>query len=192
MDTIDFINAAGNAFILFLFPLIGLAIQSRLSRRTGYWIMGISFLLLIPIFTPWHYIIPYVYRTLLLIISSVAFAIFLQSPEREKNKTKLSLWLAITLFAGLGLMLCLSVLTGRREVDKKWVIKNYKVEYTANWPFIGHALMKYELNQYGIIPIFERNVESVIEYDTMTSCTIHFPKNKMLFNKCNGTLEQLP
>jgi hypothetical protein len=192
MDTIAFFKATGDAFILFLFPLIGLAIETLLPRRLGYWIIGIAFLLLTPIFTPWHYIIPYVYRTLLLIITAVAFAIFLQSRERKKSKSALSLCLSLALFAGLGLMQLINLFIGKKEIEKTWRIKNYNVEYTANWGFTGQALMTYELNQYGVIPFFVRNVESVIEYDTMKDCTIHFPERKLIFNKCNGSLEKLP
>ncbi len=192
MDTIDVIKGFGDAFILFLFPLIGLAIESRLPRRTGYWIMGISFILVIPIFTPWHYIFPYAYRTLLLILFSTAFAMTLQSPSRKKSKTAFSVGLTIVLFLGLGFMQLVNLLIGRKTVEKTWRIKNYNVEYAADQGFTGQPVMRYELNQYGFLPIFVRNVESVTENDTMTSCTIHFPVNKMLFNKCNGSLERIP
>lgn len=191
MDTLAVIKGFGDAFILFLFPLIGLAIESRLPRRTGYWIIGISFFLLIPIFTPWYYIFPYAYRTLLLILFSTAFALSLQSPARKKSKSAFSVGLTIALFIGLGFMQFVNILISRKTVEKTWHVKNYNVEYVADQGFTGQPVMYYELNKYGLIPIFVKNVESIIEYDTMTSCTIHFPANKMIFNKCNGSLEHL-
>jgi len=188
MHNVNF-EGGGTTFILFIFPLIGLFLEHNTAHSRIYWTLGISALLLIPIFTPWHYIIPYAYPILLLILLAAGYAVFLQMSDNQRVKTVMSVVITVMLFLILGFQNVVSSFAAgsNKRIVKKWTFKNYNVEYTVDQGFAGHALIGYELSQHKFI--FSRHIESAMGKDTTTNCMIQFPVHKIRFDKCNGSLE---
>lgn len=183
-----FIKYGNEGFILFLFPLIGLLFEKKLSNRNALWVIGISCLLLVPVFTPYHYVIPYVYRTLILVIVSAVFAICLKQLKRRKAKVWFSIIASAMLFITLGFFSFLDSFSGFQRVERSWRTGGYKIEYVMAQGFAGGPLMTYELSEYTSIPLFIRNIDTFIDRDTAENCVLYFNRCKLFFNKCDGTI----
>ena len=55
-------------FILFTFPILGLTIESWFSKKIAFSILISSAILLLPVFTPYHYVIPHLYPVFSLLL----------------------------------------------------------------------------------------------------------------------------
>lgn len=187
----DFSQYGNESFILFLFPLIGLLFESILSRRTTFWIIGISLLLLIPIFTPYTYVIPYAYRTLILITASASFTIFLRKLRKLSMKVMFSAILAVILFVVLLFFVFLDSFSGSQEVEREWYTGKYKIEYIREHAFAGEPPRRYELSKYAFIPLLIRHMDTIVDRDTEGPCVLYFSNSKLHFNKCDGTITEV-
>lgn len=189
MDYIPFLTIVQSCFILFLFPLIGQALSKYLHKKTAWWILGISFFFLIPMFTPWDYPFPFAYRTLGLIFASVAYALRLQSSKlKRETNGKISMILSATLFFVLGFAAFVAALGGSQQVEHTWKNKNYRVQLLHDQGFSGRAISIYTIGKYTAIPILVRDMETVVELDTTNSCVLHFKKSNIYFNRCDGSI----
>jgi len=180
------IKYGNECFILFLFPLIGLFFEGKFSRRNVFWIIGISSLLLIPIFTPYTYVIPYVYRTLILMISSAFFTMFLKELGKRRLKVACAVIASAILFVVLGFFAFMDSFSGYQRVERYWRTGKYKIEYIRDQGFAGGPLLKYELSKYAFIPLFVRQIDTAVDNDAEETCTIYFSESKLSFNKCDG------
>lgn len=93
------------------------------------------------------------------------------------------------LLAILGYAYFIDTMGGSQTTERKWKLDGYQIEYIKDQGFAGGPLMKYELSKFTAIPIFIKKMETVVEDDTTKNCDIRFDKSKMVFNKCNGTLQ---
>jgi hypothetical protein len=187
----DLIKYNNESLILLLsiFPLIGLAFEYILSRKQTLWVMGIASVLFLTIITPYHYTIPYAFRTLLLVILAAAFACCLKTVK--KNRTKI--WIA---FIASAILFFLPTPfpyrdspAAYRQVEKSWHVDNYRIDridYIWEHSFGSSPLKTYELSKYCVIPFVLKKVETVT--DTSGSCYLEFAKSRIAFDKCNGTI----
>jgi hypothetical protein len=176
---------------LFLFPLIGLLFESILSRRTTFWIIGISLLLLIPIFTLYSYDIPYAYGTLVLILASASFTIFLRKLGKLIIKVMFSVVAAGILFVVFLYLAFLESFSGSPRVERYWYTGKYKIEYIREQGFAGEPLLTYELSKRAFIPLLIRHIDTIVDRGTVDPCVLYFSKSKLSFNKCDGTLTEV-
>jgi hypothetical protein len=187
----EVIKYGNEAFILFLFPLIGLLLESKLSRSTASWTIVISTILLIPIFTPYTYIIPFAYRTLILIAASAAIVIFLKKLESPRMKVTYAVSFAGILFVILGFFSFLDSFSGYQRVERSWRSSKYKIEYITDQGFAGGPRLTYELSKYAFIPLFIRHIDTTVDRDTVNPCLLYFTESKLLFNKCDVTIKEI-
>ena len=184
----DLIKYGNEAFILFTFPLVGLVFERTLSKRQTLVIMGIAAVLFLPIITPYRYIIPYAFRTLLLIMLSAAFGCYLKTLEKNGTKVWISFITSAILFFPFAFFGYMDSFAGYQKVQRTWHVDDYRVEYIADQGFAGRARMTYELSKYCMIPLLIRNVETIVDNDTTGSCLLEFAESRIVFDKCNGTV----
>ena len=184
----DFTQYGNEGFILFLFPLIGLLFERLLSRRNVFWIIGISFLLLIPIFTPYTYVVPYAFRTLILIMVSASFTVFLGNLGKRNVKVICAVILTVVLFVVLGFLSFMDSFSGSRRVERSWHTGRYRIEYIVGQGFSGRPGLTYELSKYTLIPLLIRHIDTTVDSDTANSCVLYFSESELFFNKCDGTV----
>jgi hypothetical protein len=177
----------GEALILFTFPLIGLLLHRSLPRKKAYWIIGIASILFLPFFFLYQYPIHYVFRILLLTITSVVFGLYLQTLKKRSTKVALSLVLSVILF----FLLISTVIDdlGTQRVKKTWHVKNYRIEYIEDRAF-GEVGWRYDLSKYSLIPLLFKKVDAIRASDTATSCLVEFPETGIAFDKCNRVIRQ--
>ena len=93
------------------------------------------------------------------------------------------------LLAILGYAFFIDTMGGSQVTLKKWKLDGYQIEYIKDQGFAGRPLMKYELSKLTTIPIFIKKIETIAEDDSTKICDIIFDRNKIVFNKCSGTLQ---
>lgn len=175
-------------FILVLFPFLGLALEIGLSSKTIRIISIAAVVILIPILFGYNYTLSDAYRFLVLILLACLYSFF--SRHIQKNTMK---FVAAVLSAGLLLVILgyayfIAIMAGSQTTEKKWKLNGYQIEYIKDQGYTGH-LMKYELSKFTMIPILMKKIETVVEDDSINNCDIRFDKSKIIFNKCNGTLQ---
>jgi hypothetical protein len=153
-----------------------------------YWLLIIAFVLITPVFATYRYSIPYFLRLLVLTLFSAAFAIYIHAEEERKYQVRAAWIMSTVLFFLFGFFALLDTVAGYQEVQKKWYVDDYKIEYIKDQGFAGGPLMKYQLNRYGIIPLFIKKVDVVIDRDSMNGCLVTFVESRVVFKKCNSTL----
>jgi hypothetical protein len=172
-----------------LFPFLGLALEIGLSSKTIRIISIAAVVILIPILFGYNYTLSDAYRFLVLILLACLYSFF--SRQIQKNTMK---FVAAVLSAGLLLVILgyayfIAIMAGSQTTEKKWKLNGYQIEYIKDQGYTGH-LMKYELSKFTMIPILMKKIETVVEDDSINNCTIRFDKSKIIFNKCNGTLQK--
>lgn len=179
-------------FILFLFPLIGLVIDLWVPKKITNYTLIISGILCLPIFTGYSYLIPWLYQIFGLIFLSVLYALYSNEIGKLSPKIISSAVIAGLLFIILGWFSFMDSFSGYQKVVHSWKTSNYKIEYIKDQGFAGSPLMKYELSEYAVIPIFIKKIETVRRNDSADKCIITFPMNKLKFNKCKGSISKIP
>ena len=179
-------------FILFAFPLIGLGFDFWLSKKRTVYILIASLVLLTPIFTGYSYLVSWAYQFFGLVGLSCAYSFYSMQIENKAPKFVSAVIISGLLFLILGWFAFMDAFSGSQTTENDWAIGRYKIEYIRDQGFAGGPLMKYQLSKYGLIPIFIKVVEISEERDTVYNCEIPFENNKIIFNKCNGTINQLP
>lgn len=178
-------------FILFAFPLLGLGLDSWISNRKTITLLISSLILLSPILTGYSYIISWFFQFFGLVGLSCLYSFYSRQIEMRVAKVRSSLLLSGLLFLILGWFSFMDSFSGFQKVENVWNLDDYKVEYVRDQGFAGEPLLKYELSEYGLIPLFIKRIETVQDYDTTQSCNVTFEDSKMVFNKCDGTIMQL-
>ena len=175
------IDHAGTFILCCSFPLLGWIQKRILSKKAIIFILFTSLIFLLPALTGYSYLNEFIYPILIWTLLSSIYAIII----KEKNKSGA---LTIKLSA---LMLVVAILAvpfilgaGRINVDQEWEIKEYKVKHVIDQGFAGRAAIRYELYQYGTIPIFIKMVDSKMDNDTTGNCTVKFGYKNVSFNKC--------
>ncbi|MES2616694.1 MAG: hypothetical protein V4613_02385 [Bacteroidota bacterium] len=176
-------------FILFAFPLLGLAFDYMSTKKTIVYTLIISLILFSPILFGYSYIASWVYPLLGLMGLGSAYALYSRQIEAKTPKIISAAIISGLLFLILSFFMVMDVLSGSLTVENKWNINKYKIEYQRDQGFAGGPLMKYELSEYGFIPIFIKKVEITEERDTVYQCEIPFVKSKIIFDKCDETLK---
>lgn len=184
-----FIDFGNEAFILFLFPLIGLVLQRMLSLKVTYWVLGIAFILFSPILLSYQYTIPYAFRTLLLIITSAAFALGLRSVKKTGIKILLSSLASVAIFFLFLASAFFSAFVGLKKVKKTWNISNYRIELISQHGFAGEPVETYRLTRYTSIPLLIKHEETMYNNDRTGSCYVWFMKAGVVLDKCRGTVD---
>lgn len=178
------------ALILVLFPLLGFQMEKHLTNRQAGYTAAIAAVLLIPVFTPYQYTIPYVFRILILVLAAAIFSFMLRDAETNRSKKRMTILNSVLLLIPLGFFYMLSSFAGYTEVDKTWKSNGYRVEYIIDQGFAGGPGIYYKLSKYTTIPLFVRKLEvNVIESDsTFADCKMDFLESRVQFDKCAGTI----
>jgi hypothetical protein len=184
----NIIQFGQEAFIIFLFPIIGLIFDLKLSKKNLYLIILFSFLFIVPIFFSYWYVIPFAIRILILLLLSAFYALYIKTEDDEKFKIRTSWIFSLVLFLGFGFFAILDGISGYQKVIKVWRHDKYKVEYILDQGFAGGPLMKYELSKYSFIPLLIKKIEVTIDSTKNGECSFLFKRSGISFNRCNGTL----
>jgi hypothetical protein len=179
-------------FILFAFPLIGLVVDFWLSKEKTVYILITSFILLAPILTGYSYIFSWAYQFWGLIGLSCVYSFYSRQIEKETPKVMTAVIISGLLSLILGWFAFMDAFAGSQKVENKWEIDNHKIEYIRDQGFSGRPLMKYQLREYGLVPIFIKTIETSEERDTVYNCEVPFMNSKIIFNKCNLTIKTMP
>jgi hypothetical protein len=175
-------------FILFAFPLIGLAFDFLLNTKGTVFLLILALILLSPILTGYSYVFPYAYQFFTLIGLGCVYAFCSRKIINSYSKYLSAICISGLLCIILGWAAFIDAFSGSQVVEKKWQIDNYKIEYIRDQGFSGRPLMKYELNEFGFIPIFIKKTETVVDNDTTLNCNVNFELNKINFNKCETSI----
>jgi hypothetical protein len=166
-------------FWFFSFPIFGLLVQRRFSKTTIKSVLIIVGLLFIPKLVGYQYVMPFLYELLFFIALVFFYALYSELASWMK-----ALSISAVLFLGLGFVIGFLSMMGVIKVEREWEIENYKVEYIRDQGFSGGPLMSYKLSKIASIPIFIKELEVVIDRDTLNSCDIDFYESNLTFNKC--------
>ncbi|NVM62925.1 hypothetical protein FHW88_001201 [Mucilaginibacter sp. SG538B] len=178
------IEHAGTFIFCCSFPLLGWIQKRIVSKKEIIFILFTSLIFLLPALTGYRYLNEFIYPILIWTLLSSIYAIII----KEKNKSgaltiKLS---ALTLVLAILLTVPFILGAGQITVDQEWEIKGYKVKHVIDQGFAGRAAIRYELYQYGTIPMFIKMVDSKMDNDTTGNCTVKFGYKNISFNKCNA------
>ncbi|MBC8147492.1 MAG: hypothetical protein H8E98_05850 [Bacteroidetes bacterium] len=172
-------------FVLFLFPIIGILLDSYLSKRMTIYILIGAIILLLPILTNYNYIIPAMYQFLALIALACIYSFFSKRIKLKSRKIRTATVISTSLFIILGFLAFVDAFAGGiQKVEKHWKVDGYRVEYIQQQGYKN----RHELKKYGQIPIFIKKIDATFEFDTVQSCYIHFINSKIDFDQCTGTL----
>ena len=183
------VHHGNDLFILFLFPLIGLGFDVWLSKKIVIYVLILSGIFLCPILTEYKYVIPFAYQFFaLLFLGSLYSFGSRKTTEKIFLKAIGAIIFSGVLFVVFAIGSSFGSFAGSQTVEKQWIVDGYKVEYIRDQGFAGGPLLKYELSKYAWIPLFIKKIETSIDKDTSQSCTIHFVRSQVDFDKCNGTI----
>lgn len=186
----DLLFENGNElFILFLSPILGLLIDKYLKRKLVLWAFGIISILLIPIFTPYYYVIPFTYQILGLLWFSIVYSFYSKQLIKKNTKILSATIISILLFVILGFGAFMDSFGGYTKVNQSWKGHGYKIEKKINYGFAGKPDTTYTLKEYTLIPLLEKNIETTVEIDSTNRCIIHFVTEKISLNKCTGRIK---
>lgn len=178
-------------FILFLFPIIGLMFDSVDNRRKTYILLS-STVFLIPIFTGYTYIISWLYQILGLVVLSCIYSFCSTQIKSKALKITSAIVISGVLLILFGFFAFMDAFGGYQKVENEWEVDGYKIEYIRDQGFSGEPLFKYELKKYTLVPIFIKQVETVVDHNEAENCHIIFTSSKIDFDKCNESIKQLP
>jgi len=170
-------------FLFFTIPFVGWVLYKVFNVKAIRVVLAITLILLLPIFTGYSYVIDSTYLILIYIALSCG-QYFLIS--YHPNLFRTVIMPSISLFLILGCISFVGAFYGSVSINNEWDVKNYKIKYVRDQGFSGGPLMRYELYQYAIIPIFIKHVETRIDSDTTNSCIIKFKYQDFSFNKCSN------
>ncbi len=180
--------------MLFLFtitPFLGLLTEYLFNRKTRVYILLVAGLLALPSLMSYEYFL----LNLIILPHLIFFAgiySLLFSPDFKKSAKVIStLSLTVVLVLVLGFATLISDMGGSQTVEKRWEKNEYRIEYIVDQGFAGHALRKYELRKYAIIPLFLKKVETLRDTCTHNCCLINFPDEGINLNTCTGEMKNL-
>ncbi len=179
-----FLKHGQDLFILSVFPIVGLILDLSVSKK----IIGVSLfvagLLFAPAVLGYNYTIPYMYQVLLICILASIYAFYSSWVFPQSWKVIMSLLTTAVLSIFLGYGAFLDAFAGFQETKNTWEVEGYKIEYIKDQGFSGRPLMKYELSEYGYIPLFIKTIETVTEAEDAQQCSVNFENSHVTFNKC--------
>ena len=163
-------------------PILSWGFYKFFNDKIVLYLLAISLILLLPIFSGYHYIIDNAYAALLYITISCAYYFRVKkTPKVSSTVIKPALILFLTLgFIGF----CFGIAGGTVSVKKEWDLKDYKVLYVREQGFSGGPSMRYKLYKYGDMSIFIKCVDSEVDTTNGDSCIIKFKIEKFNFDKC--------
>jgi hypothetical protein len=176
--------------ILFVFPLIGLALDFMAGKKKIVYTLGASGVLLSPALTGYSYIVDWAYTVLALVALSCVYALFSKQIESRMPKVISAIVISSVLLVALGWGAFMNAFMGFQLIENRWETKGYRVEYIRDQGFAGRPLMKYELSRYGVLPIFIKRIDTAVDSDTTQNCHVNFVNSNLVFDKCSGTLNE--
>ena len=177
-----------NLLMLFLFPLIGLGLDFWLSKKTTLYILISFIVLLSPLLIGYNYVIENLWQLFALLALASAYSFYSRKIEKRATKVITPIVISTLLFVILGYTSFMGSLAGTQRIEKEWFVDGYKVVYIRDQGFVGGALLKYELNKYGLGHILIKKLETTREGNSFQDCNIIFERSHIHFNKCDGTI----
>lgn len=169
-------------FLFFTIPFFSWGLCKWSNYKIILYTLYSSLVLLLPIVSGYTYILDNAYTLLIYIALCCGYSLFL---NRVKNKPSTVIKHSIILFIIFGVISFYGGFFGTVAIEHEWEVKNHKVQYLREQGFSGGPLFKYELYEYGHIPIFIKHVETKIDSDTTNSCVVKFEYKDFRFNKCS-------
>ena len=175
-------------FIFFLFPVIGIILDLKVSKKKILILTIISGILFAPIFNGYLYIITWLYQLYGLVLLGGLYSLFSKNLKEMTYKILTSVLLSGFLLILLGWFSFMDSFGGNQKVLQTWETDNYKIEYIKDQGFAGGPLMKYELSVYSSIPIFIKKIETARKDEMEDKCIVIFPESELIFNKCENQI----
>jgi len=163
-------------------PILSWGFYKLFNEKIIVYLLGISLILLLPVFSGYDYIINNAYAALLYISLSCTY--FFRIKKKPKALSTVVKPVLILFLPVAFISFCCGIAGGTVSVQKKWDLKDYKVQYVREQGFSGGPEMRYELYKYGIICIFIKDVDSKVDTTNGDNCIIKFSHEKFNFDKC--------
>jgi hypothetical protein len=187
-----FIQHGKQFFLLGIFPFLGILFEKLLSAKTVLLILLGALILLSPYATAYRYTYYGVDMVLFLLILSSAYSFISRQIKKDIPKFITAFVSAAFLTFIFGLTHFLLTFTHSKMSERKLTIDGYEIECVEENIAFEDPLARYHLNKLCKIPILKKRLETVVDKKGyLSKCKINFEVNKIVVDKCSGTLTKV-
>lgn len=170
--------------ILVLFPIVGLVVSSTVSIKLRQSLGVFLFVVFLPIFSGYDYVIGWLYEFLLTLLIGLLYSLVVDVFYVLWKKIVSTVVLSILVFLVFGFVAFVDAFAGSKYVEKEWGKKEYTVQFIRSQGFAGGPAFYYQVVHQPIGGMFEKVLVEHGRRDPNKSCVISFEKEGIEIDIC--------